>query len=327
MPPSQQRIVIVGGGAGGLELVTRLGRKLGRAGLAEITLVDANRTHIWKPLLHEVAAGTLDSHEDELEYLAQAATCGFRFKLGRMIGLDRERKEIRVAATCNQDGEEIIPERVIPYDILVIAVGSVSNDFNVPGVQQHCHFLDTTQQAEAFQTRLLEAYLKAHTQGKPLEAGQLDVAIAGAGATGGEEAASGSAVQARVAGDDVVHNHSIRPTQLDAAAPTHGLELDALEGQARAVVVQVDVERPAEAPVPVIGEREIRVRGGPETVATERHVQDGERGARGLELVPDRGAAGPLDRETADRAFEPPRIASRARERKPNGAPSTTSGA
>ena len=189
MPSSSQRIVIVGGGAGGLELATRLGRKLGRAGLAEVTLVDANRTHIWKPLLHEVAAGTLDSHEDELEYLAQAAMSGFRFKLRRMIGLDRARKEIRVAATHNADGEEIIPERVIPYDILVLAVGSVSNDFNVPGVQDHCYFLDTTRQAEVFQARLLEAYLKAHTQGKPLEPGQLDVAIAGAGATGVELAA------------------------------------------------------------------------------------------------------------------------------------------
>ena len=183
------RIVIVGGGAGGLELATKLGRRLGRSGLAEVTLVDAQRTHIWKPLLHEVAAGTLDSHEDELEYLAQASMSGFRFRLGRMIGLDRARREIRVAATQNQQGEEIIPERVFPYDTLVLAVGSVSNDFNVPGVQQHCHFLDTTQQAEVFQTRLMEAYLKAHTQGRPLEPGQLDVAIAGAGATGVELAA------------------------------------------------------------------------------------------------------------------------------------------
>ena len=186
---SQQRIVIVGGGAGGLELATRLGRRLGRARLAEITLIDAHRTHIWKPLLHEVAAGTLDSHEDELEYLAQAAMNGFRFKLGRMIGLDREQRQVRIAATHNREGEEIIPERVIGYDVLVLAVGSVSNDFGVPGVQQHCHFLDTTQQAEAFQTRLLEAYIKAHTQGRPLEPGQLDVAIAGAGATGVELAA------------------------------------------------------------------------------------------------------------------------------------------
>lgn len=188
-PAPLHRIVIVGGGAGGLELATRLGGRLGRRGQAEITLVDAQRTHIWKPLLHEVAAGTLDSHEDELEYLVQATLSGFRFRLGRMVGLDRARKEIRVAPTFNARGEEIIPGRVFAYDTLVIAVGSVSNDFGVPGVQAHCHFLDTTEQAEAFQARLLEAYLKAHTQGRPLEPGQLDVAIAGAGATGVELAA------------------------------------------------------------------------------------------------------------------------------------------
>ena len=59
------RIVVVGGGAGGLELVTRLGHKLGRRKQAEIVLVDRNPTHIWKPLLHEVATGVLDSGLDE----------------------------------------------------------------------------------------------------------------------------------------------------------------------------------------------------------------------------------------------------------------------
>lgn len=83
------RIVIVGGGAGGLELATRLGRKLGKSGAARIILVDANLTHIWKPLLHEVAAGSLNSSEDELNYVAQAKWNHFEFQLGRMSGLDR----------------------------------------------------------------------------------------------------------------------------------------------------------------------------------------------------------------------------------------------
>jgi len=60
------RIVIVGGGAGGLELATRLGKTLGKRKQADVTLVDTNLTHIWKPLLHEVAAGSLNSSEDEL---------------------------------------------------------------------------------------------------------------------------------------------------------------------------------------------------------------------------------------------------------------------
>ncbi len=178
------KIVVVGGGAGGLELVTKLGKKLGKKGKAEVTLVDSTHTHIWKPLLHEVAAGTLDSHEDEIEYLSQANCSGFRFRLGRMDGLDRKNKQISVAPTVNDDGVEIIPRRNFDYDYLVISVGSISHDFGIKGVREHCLFLDTTKQAETFQNKLLQAYLRAHTQGKPLDEGQLNIAIVGAGATG-----------------------------------------------------------------------------------------------------------------------------------------------
>lgn len=183
------RIVIVGGGAGGLELATKLGKKLGKTKKAHITLVDSSRTHIWKPLLHEVAAGTFDSYENQLEYLAQAAKNHFRFRLGRMVNLNREKREIEVAPTYNNEKQEIIPGRTFPYDTLIMSVGSVSNDFKIEGVGEHCLFLDTKQQAESFQNRLLESFVHAHAQGKPLHAGQLDVAIAGGGATGVELAA------------------------------------------------------------------------------------------------------------------------------------------
>jgi len=180
------KIVVVGGGAGGLELVTKLGKKLGKKNKAQITLVDNTHTHIWKPLLHEVAAGTLDSHEDEIEYLSQAMCSGFRFRLGRMDGLDREKKQISLAPTYSEDGVEIIPRRSFDYDYLIISVGSVSHDFGIKGVSDHCLFLDTTKQAEAFQKQLLQSYLQAHTQGRPLDEGQLNIAIVGAGATGVE---------------------------------------------------------------------------------------------------------------------------------------------
>jgi NADH dehydrogenase len=181
---AKPRIVVVGGGAGGLELVTQLGKTLGRKGLAEVTLVDCSRTHVWKPLLHEVAAGTLDSHDDELEYLAQASENHFRFVLGRMNGLDRESKTIRLAPLISAGGGQVMPERSYPYDILVIAVGSICNDFGIPGVAEHCMFLDTTEEAEQFQNRLLEAYLRAQGSGGAHQPGELDVAIVGGGATG-----------------------------------------------------------------------------------------------------------------------------------------------
>lgn len=181
------RIVIVGGGAGGLELATRLGKSLGKRGKAEITLVDANLTHIWKPLLHEVAAGSLNSSEDELNYVAQAKWNHFNFQLGRMSGLERESKQIQLAATLDEEGRELLPARTLAYDTLVIAVGSNTNDFGTLGAAQHCLFLDTRKQAERFHQQLLNHYLRAHAGDVASE--KISVAIVGAGATGVELAA------------------------------------------------------------------------------------------------------------------------------------------
>ena len=76
--------------------------------------------------------------------------------------------------------------RSFTYDILVIAIGSVSNDFGTPGVAQYAITLDTPEQAERFNRRLVNACLNAHTQASPIRPGQLHVTIIGAGATGTE---------------------------------------------------------------------------------------------------------------------------------------------
>ena len=182
----RHKIVIIGGGAGGLELATQLGNKLGKKGKAEITLVDRSRTHIWKPLLHEIAAGSMDTGRHELAYQAQGHWHGFRYRYGEMIGLDRANKRVHLAATYDEDGREITPDRWFPYDTLIIAVGSVSNDFGTPGVKEHAIMLDTPEQAERFNRRLLNACVRAYAQPGPVRPGQLHVAIIGAGATGTE---------------------------------------------------------------------------------------------------------------------------------------------
>ncbi len=187
--PMLHRIVVVGGGAGGLELVTRLGDRLGRRGRAEVALVDCARAHVWKPLLHEVAAGSLDPGEHELSYLAQAHWHGFRYRQGEMIGLDRARRQVHLAATFDDEGREITPPHAIGYDTLVIAIGSVTNDFGTPGVVEYAVPLETPAQAERFNRRLVNACLRAQTQPGPIQPGQLYVAIIGAGATGSELAA------------------------------------------------------------------------------------------------------------------------------------------
>ncbi len=183
------KVVVVGGGAGGLELVTRLGRRYRRREKIDITLVDRSTTHLWKPLLHEVAAGTLNSNETEISYLAQARWQHFSFRLGPLEALDRRSKTIVVGPSFDSDGNEYIPRRTFAYDLLVLAIGSIANDFGVDGVAEHCFYLDSRTQADRFHQNLVRACYRANAQTAPLRESQLQLAIAGAGATGVELAA------------------------------------------------------------------------------------------------------------------------------------------
>ncbi|QYJ84700.1 NAD(P)/FAD-dependent oxidoreductase [Shewanella mesophila] len=183
MSSEQMRIVIVGGGAGGLGLATQLGHKLGKKGKAEIILIDKNRTHIWKPLLHEVATGSLDADLDGVVYSAHAVKHGYHFQLGELNNVDLKQKCITLAPIVNASGEYLLPSRQLSYDKLVLAVGSVSNDFGTPGVQKHCYFLDSHQQANRFHDALLDSFTRVHQSD---ELGALKIAIVGGGATGVE---------------------------------------------------------------------------------------------------------------------------------------------
>lgn len=176
------RIVIVGGGAGGLELATMLGRSL-PSSQAQVTLIDSGLTHIWKPLLHEMAAGVLDADREGLSFAAQARWHRFRFVCGRMEGLDRQRRVVKLASWVGKISRIETPPAQIPYDTLVIAIGSVGNDFGIPGVAQHCIFLDSPAQAEELRENLLERQISRSLQ--PAQP-PLRVAIVGGGATGVE---------------------------------------------------------------------------------------------------------------------------------------------
>lgn len=178
-----EQIVIIGGGAGGLELATQLGRRFGRKGKANITLVDKNRTHIWKPLLHEVATGSLDTSTDGVVYHAHAAKHGYTFQLGEFCDLDTEQKTITLAPSFDSEGDQVLPERQLSYDKLVLAIGSVSNDFGTPGVAEHCYFLDSHAQAERFHHGLINNFLRINQKAT---SDNLEIAIVGGGATGVE---------------------------------------------------------------------------------------------------------------------------------------------
>lgn len=216
-----QRVVIVGGGAGGLALATQLGRRFGRKGLVQVTLVDAARTHVWKPLLHQLAAGSFDTHAEEIEYLAQARWNHFKFRLGAMVGLDRKARTIHLSASHDDRGEEISPATALPYDTLVLAVGSQTNDFGTPGAARHSIKLDSPVAARHFNDRLINACIRAQSVPPQADGARLAVAIVGGGATGVELAAELHAA-ARVLssyGFDHIHPQTDLKIVLIEAAP------------------------------------------------------------------------------------------------------------
>lgn len=176
-------VVIVGGGAGGLELAAKLGRKLGKkAGRERVLLIDRSVYHIWKPTLHEVAAGTLDAHQEGLSYPILGRRNHFSFSLGELKALDPVGKTLTLGAIVGDDGRVLAAERSITFTYGVLAIGSGSNLFGTKGAAEHAYLLEDTADAELFHTRLLAAFTGASfSPGKNMR-----VAIVGGGATGVE---------------------------------------------------------------------------------------------------------------------------------------------
>jgi NADH:ubiquinone reductase (H+-translocating) len=251
------RIVIVGGGAGGLPLAVKLGDKLGRRGRAEITLVDRNDTHIWKPLLHEVAAGRMDADVHGVDYLALAYWHHFRFRQGTVAALDRAQRSVTLEAVYDDDGALMLPRRVLRYDTLIFCVGSVSNDFHVPGVAEHAISLETLEEAERFHRRLLAACVRADgaaAAGKPTG---VAIVIIGAGATGVELAA------------EIRHTTDIHASYgLDHLDPAKDIHLTVVEAGPR--ILPALSEHVAKAATELLAKLDVMVRTGERVTAVEQ---------------------------------------------------------
>ena len=180
----QRRVVIVGGGIAGIALATRLGRASRRLPGLHVTLVDKYVSHVWKPALHTVAAGTSRPDQQRLSFFDQAKHNGFKFWPGRFDGVDRNARTIRVASFVDAPSRDGAPDRDLPYDVLVLCLGSRANDFGTPGVAENCISIDDVMEAEDFHGRLCR-----HLLARMGRREALDIAIIGGGATGVELAA------------------------------------------------------------------------------------------------------------------------------------------
>ncbi|HEU0201236.1 MAG TPA: NAD(P)/FAD-dependent oxidoreductase [Burkholderiaceae bacterium] len=258
-------IVIVGGGAGGLELATKLGDTLGKRQKARITLIERERAHFWKPHLHEIAAGSMDLGSFETNYIAQAHWHHFRYRVGEMVGLDRARRVVKVAPYIDECGDRVAAAREFRYDTLIIAVGSLTNDFKTPGVKEYAIALEARGQAARFHRRLVNACIRAHAQREPLREEQLRVVIIGAGATGVELAAELHRTTRTLVSyglDRIDPEKDIRITLLDAADRILPALPERLSDGARRLLERLNVEVRTQARVAAVVPGGVRLASG-----------------------------------------------------------------
>ncbi|HEV7816001.1 MAG TPA: NAD(P)/FAD-dependent oxidoreductase [Janthinobacterium sp.] len=243
------KIVIVGGGAGGLELACKLGRKLGPG---HVMLVDSRTFHIWKPSLHEVAAGTLDIHQEGLSYQMLAHDNGFTFVYGALTALDTVGNSLTVGPISAEAQQELLPERQISYASLVLAIGSTSNYFGVPGARDYTISLNATEDAERFRLKLLRLMTSAELRKDTQADAGVNIVIIGGGATGVELAAELREASSAYAQYDFHHLQALRDVRITL-----------LEGAPR--ILAPLPEKVSEAALKLLHERGI-------TVATETKV-------------------------------------------------------
>lgn len=235
------KIVVVGGGAGGLELVTKLGNKLGRRKQAEVVLIDRNSSHLWKPLLHEIAVGAMDDGIDAVSYRGHAMNNHFHFRVGNVTGIDRASKQVILAPMHDEDGVQFLPETRINYDYLVMALGSVCNDFNTPGIQEHCIFLDNPGQARRFRSKMINCFLRL--QRLPEQFREVKIAIVGAGATGVELSAElhHAVKEIHNYGFSAVTNEQLKVTLIEAGPRILGALPERISGAAHKELESLNV--------------------------------------------------------------------------------------
>ncbi len=258
----------------------KLGAHFGRERY-DIILIDRSRSHIWKPLLHEVAAGSLDANMDEIGYGGHGVRWGYRFFYGSLESIDREGKKVITAPFIDDDGREIVARHTIRYDYLVLAYGGVSNDFGVQGVRENCLFLENRDQAEVFRQKLLNECFRVSLAAEVDNTSKVRVCIVGGGATGVELAAElfNAAKGLRHYGLEIFDESRLQVTLLEAGPRILPALPEDLAQAAHDELEALGVDLRLNAMVTGVDESGVSMRGGDRILADLRVWAAGVKGA------------------------------------------------
>jgi NADH dehydrogenase len=171
--PERKRVVIIGGGFGGM----RVARELAEDPV-DITLIDRNNFHTFQPLLYQVATAGLNAAD--VAYPIRGIFHGQRnlsFRQATVAGADWDRRHIRLS-----DGS------TVPFDHLVVAAGASTNTFGIDGADTHALPLYGLRDAIHLRNHVLGRFEAADADGSLIDDGALTFVVVGGGATGVEVA-------------------------------------------------------------------------------------------------------------------------------------------
>ncbi|MCA1557436.1 MAG: FAD-dependent oxidoreductase, partial [Acidobacteria bacterium] len=170
MATKQARVLIVGGGFGGLFTALDL------AGEAEVTLITPDDHFLFKPLLYEYLSGEVEAWHIAPHY-KELIDEKIRFLQGAVTEIDFERREVVVAGRV----------RRLSYDVLVLAVGGVTNFWNVAGAEKYTLPFRKLEHADTLRRRMIQALDRIPPERPPQDVSRaLTFAVVGGGASGVE---------------------------------------------------------------------------------------------------------------------------------------------
>jgi len=189
MPPTHEsqrpRVVVVGGGFAGFYALRYLQRHL-QADQAELVLVNPTDYLLYSPLLPEVATGVIEARH--IAVSLRRALPRVRLVLGHATSVDIGARTVRVTSVPASGSTEVSEE---PFDRLVLVPGSVTRQFDIPGVAEHARGLKTLVEAVYLRDHLLHQLDAADAEpdteeGRARRRERLTVVAVGAGYTGTE---------------------------------------------------------------------------------------------------------------------------------------------